>query len=117
MHLAKAASILGFQNMFSDNQASYELHEKFAAHMEDEGLSYGTREEYEFRFELFRKTDVEINEINAKQDSWVAGHNMFSTMTEAEAKKMLGGVPTEMDTMEPTIFDESDNGVNIDWRK
>jgi hypothetical protein len=40
---------------------------------------------------------------------------MFSTMTQAEAKKMLGAIPQEMDA-EPTIFDESSNGGSVDWR-
>jgi len=52
MHFAKAASLLGFQGFFKQ-EAPTQLHEKFSAHMEAEGLSYGTREEYEFRLEIF----------------------------------------------------------------
>jgi C1A family cysteine protease len=40
---------------------------------------------------------------------------MFSTMTQAEAKRMLGAVPQEMDA-EPATFDESSNGASVDWR-
>ena len=50
-----------------------------------EGLSYGTREEYEFRFEIFRKKDKEVDFWNKIQSSFELGHNMFSTMTEEEA--------------------------------
>ena len=81
-----------------------------------EGLSFGTKEEYEFRFELYQKKDAEIREWNEKQSSFVLGHNMFSTMTEAEHKKWLGlAAPVNVDH-EPTVFDESDNGVMVDWR-
>jgi hypothetical protein len=33
--------------------------------MQKFGISYGTKEEYQFRFELFQQKDAEINEINA----------------------------------------------------
>jgi len=113
MHFAKAASILGFQNMFHQ-EAPRELHEQFHGHMEAEGLSYGTRDEYEFRFEIYRKTDEWINETNMQNNSWTVGHNMFSTMTEAESKKWVGTTQQEM-VEEPTHFEESDNG-SVDWR-
>ena len=65
MHFAKAASILGFHNFFPPS-APTDLHlrEKFAAHMESESLSFGTKEEYEFRFEIFQKTEAEITFMN-----------------------------------------------------
>jgi len=115
MHLAKAASILGLENFFPTD-ASNGLHEQFAAHMEAEGLSFGTKEEYQFRLELFQKKDAEIKFWNNQQDSYRLGHNMFSTMTEAESKKWLGlNLPIDQD-IEATIFDESDNGATKDWR-
>ena len=114
MHFAKVASILGFQNMFH-KEAPLEVHEKFTAHMEAEGLSYGTREEYEFRFELYQQMDAYITETNQKGNSWTVGHNMFSTMTEAEAKKWVGTIPQEMNA-EPTMFEEGENGATVDWR-
>ena len=58
--------------------------------MQEFGLTFGTKEEYEFRFELYKQKDAEINEINASQDSFRVGHNMFSTMTKFEAKKLNG---------------------------
>jgi len=115
MHLAKAASVLGFEGFFHHNQAPTQMHEKFAAHMEAEGLSYGTRDEYEFRFGIYQQVDYEIEIENNKQDSYRLGHNMFSTMTKAEANKMLGAIPQEMDA-EPATFDESSNGGAVDWR-
>jgi C1A family cysteine protease len=118
MHFAKAASALGFHGFFNHhkNEAPSVMHEKFAAHMEAEGLSFGTREEYEYRFGIFQQVDYEINIENNKQDSYRLGHNMFSTMTKGEADKWLGGVPPQQDDAEPTMFDESVNGATVDWR-
>ena len=79
------------------------------------GLSFGTKEEYEFRFALFKNRDEKYNQINSEQDSFRVGHNMFSTMTEAEARKMLGTSYTEVD-MEPTYFDTSNLEDSLDWR-
>lgn len=68
-------------------------------------MSYGTKEEFEFRFEIFKQKDAEIKYWNEKQDSFVLGHNMFSTMTEDESKKWLGGAMHQESDLEPTIFD------------
>ena len=108
--------VLGFTSYLPDDQATLELREKFAAHMENEGLSFGTMEEYEFRFEIFKTKDAEINYWNNQQDSYRLGHNMFSTMTESEGKRWVGlDIPTDLN-MEPTILDESENAAVIDWR-
>jgi len=114
MHFAKAASILGFQGFFPA-QDNVELREKFAAHVEAESLSFGTREEFEFRFEIFQQKDAYIKEVNDSQDSYELGHNMFSTMTEEEAKRWLGAIPETMD-IETAVFDESVTAGSIDWR-
>ena len=116
MHFLKGASILGFHNFEQKVENVIELEAKFISHLEAEGISYGTRDEFEYRFELFKQKDAVINEWNEKQDSFQLGHNMFSTMTDAERNKWLGlgTVPEEL--MEPTIFDESDNGITVDWR-
>ena len=66
------------------------MQSSFLEHTSKYGLSYGTQEEYDFRMGLFAKKDAEIKEINASQDSFVLAHNMFSTMTEFEAKRMNG---------------------------
>lgn len=113
MHFAKAASILGFQNMFKPEEVNV-LQEKFYNHMEMEGLSYGTKEEFDFRFEIFQKKDAEIEYWNNNQSDFKLGHGMFSTMTEAEAEKMMGAKPVE-DDREPVTFDET-NLRAVDWR-
>jgi hypothetical protein len=63
----------------------------FINHVSDYGLSYGTKEEYQFRLDQFISSEAIINEINAdKKYTFTAGHNQFSTWTKDEYKKMLG---------------------------
>lgn len=54
---------------------------------------------------------------NKMQDSFELGHNMFSTMTEMEAKRMSTGlVYNHEEDIEPTMFDDSNLTDSIDWR-
>jgi len=116
-HICKTAAFIGLNTPECEefNAAQNAMKEKFAAHVEQEGLSYGTKEEYEFRMNIFQKTDAEINKINAEQDSFELGHNMFSTMTDAEAKRMFGTME-DPNPAEPTILDENNLEAGIDWR-
>ena len=118
MHLYKGAAMLGFQHMFnSRSKEIYELEERFQAHIQSYGISYGTKEEYFFRREIFMKKDEEIQMWNNKQDSFRLGHNRFSTWTDAEMKVMLGGRMSQDKTTEPTVFDDSNLKDSVDWRE
>jgi hypothetical protein len=60
-------------------------------------LSFGTREEYEFRLSLFNEKDAEYKIINADaNNTFTVGHNQFSTWIASEHKRLLvfGGVGT-----------------------
>lgn len=113
MQLSKAAALFGFS--FNDKK-SHQLHEKFQAHMSYQGLSYGTKEEYHYRFELFAEKEKEIQEWNNKQDSFRLAHNMFSTKTKEEASKLLGAGKIDLPIVEPAHFDESNLKDSLDWR-
>ena len=65
-----------------------ELQQSFVQHLSEYGISYGTKEEFEFRYSIFAKMDAELNEINASEESFTVGHNFMSTWTEAEYKKI-----------------------------
>jgi hypothetical protein len=75
------------------DEATSDIQPRFHAHVSRFGLSYGTKEEYEFRFALFKKTDEEIIKINAESDSYTVAHNQFSTMTDDEKKKFFAKRP------------------------
>ena len=58
---------------------------RFVEHLADQGISYGTNSEFEFRFNLFKQTDEIILASNEDPtNTFKLGHNMFSTMTKAE---------------------------------
>ena len=64
---------------------------KFIAHVAQNNLSWATIEEFNARKALFTAHDAELEMINADaNNTFTVGHNMFSTMTEFEKKKMLG---------------------------
>ena len=67
------------------------LQDKFAGHVADYGLSYGTDAEYMFRLELFAAKEEQINELNKKQNSFVVAHNKSSTWTDHEFSTLAGG--------------------------
>jgi C1A family cysteine protease len=63
----------------------------FIHHVAAHNLSYATVEEFNARKAIFAQVDAEINQINADEsNTFVAGHNQFSTWTEAEYKQILG---------------------------
>jgi hypothetical protein len=52
--------------------------------------SYGTKEEYEFRLNIFSNAYQAIQEHNAEGFSYKLGVNQFADMTPFEYKQMLG---------------------------
>jgi len=63
----------------------------FIHHVAAHNLSYATVEEFNARKAIFAQVDAEINQINADEsNTFVAGHNQFSTWTAAEYKQILG---------------------------
>jgi len=118
-HLCKGAAILGLTPKFCENHVpavGAELEQSFVEHMTEFGLSYGTAEEYKFRLNIFAKKDKEYQKINADpNNTFVVGHNQFSTYTDAEYKKMLGfrGVQNQTNVQ----YLESANLTDaVDWR-
>jgi len=90
---------------------------RFMEHVANYGISYGTQEEYNFRMELFAKRDAAYNEINEDpENTFVVGHNMFSTLTEDESKKMMGRAPSHNKTLEVEEINEL-TSASVDWRK
>lgn len=84
--------------------------------MSEYGISYGTEEEFSFRMGLYAKKDVEINEINASQDSFTVGHNFMSTWTDAEYKKLLGYAGQHLEGEPNEVYLEPTNADSVDWR-
>ena len=87
---------------------------KFMDHLETHDITYGTVEEFDFRYTLFIETEEMINLHNAKDSTFKLGHNKFSTMTEEEKQKLLPEM-TET-TIVPTMSKEHFANGGVDWR-
>ena len=92
------------------------IERQFMDHMAEYGLSYGTPQEYEFRFNIFAAKDAEFAEINANPEhTFTVGHNKFSTWTPEELKRLLGRLPSTFNEDEVVILEET-NDTAVDWR-
>ncbi len=64
---------------------------EFVKYMALYGKSYGTKEEYEFRANLFKKTLKFVKTENAKpENTFTVGVNKFADRTSAEMKILMG---------------------------
>ena len=93
--ISKLCQISAVSNVFNceKHQNSTELDAKFLSHVSEYGLSFGTKEEYEFRKSLFIQADKELEEIRQEGGTYEVEHNKFSTMTKDEMKKFMGRLP------------------------
>jgi len=116
MNFCTAAAFIGM-NLCADQDAVLVGEQRFMEHMAAHGLSFGTQEEYKYRFNLFAAKDAEIKEINADvNNTFTVGHNQFSTWTKDETKRLMGykgqsNLDTETKEFEPVTMAE------VDWRQ
>merc|ERR1712127_58027 len=67
--------------------------------------------------DLSAKRDAAYNEINNDpENTFTVGHNMFSTMTDYEAKQYTGRLPSKNHTLEEEEVNEV-TAAEVDWRK
>ena len=85
----------------------------FMQHIAANGLSYGTIEEYNFRLDLFKSVDAQINAHNQTNSTYTLGHNFLSTMTQGEKKKLTGFQAVGANT-ETKVFTPS-NADTVNW--
>jgi cathepsin L len=84
----------------------------------EHGLQFATKEEYEYRFDLFTAKDKHIKRINADpNNTFTVGHNMFSTMSKDEFKQRLGynGNPEKFTEERVKDLPEATTD-SVDWR-
>jgi len=88
---------------------------RFMAHIVEYGISYGTREEYHYRFALFQQTVDEVERINNDPtETHTAAINYLSTWTPAEKKTLLG-FKNDNRVRTPTLLDESNLTDSVNW--
>ena len=80
---------------------------------------YGTKEEFNFRSDIFKKTLAHIEEFNAKEgETHTLGINHMSDWTDAEYKALLGYKPEMrkgLKPKEPVILDTNNLADDINW--
>jgi len=91
----------------------------FVEHIAEQGLSFGTTAEFEFRQAIFVQKDAEINASNANPaNTFVQGHNFMSSWTDEEYKAMLGyKKSTNVTSTDATILSLEAVPIAKDWRK
>lgn len=121
-----AVAVLAFSSSPLNNHMDLHTDDAaFADYVARFGKSYNTKEEYEYRRELFSHHFEDIMEHNMQNDvTWSRSVNKFTDMTSAEIQQHLGGgvrghsMP-EVDVLDmDTDFDgsyEASNG-GVDWR-
>ena len=80
------------------------------------GKSYGTKAEFDFRLEQFKKTLNKMEEHNADNEHGsTVDFNVFSDWTEAEYKKLLGFKGQQLNQEEIEELDTSNLAKAVDW--
>jgi len=120
LHLCKAATFLGLKSHHCHNKSEkLGVEGLFNEHLAAYGKSYGTKEEYNFRMEIFAQKHQEIAEINAQEgNTFTVGHNMFSTWTHDEYKQLLGFKAPSADQINENVveLDTTNLADSVDWR-
>ena len=89
----------------------------FVEHMNNNGLSYGTKEEFMFRMNIFAEKDAQIKDINSQNASFTVGHNFLSTWTKDESSKLLGyKAPVNFTKKTPVVLSTENLAATKDWR-
>jgi len=100
-----------------NDQIMTDDHYKFMQHLNDYGISFGTRDEYEFRLALFTENLREVEAINADPNmTSTATINKFSTWTKEERSKLLGfkHIQPALERKEVWL-DDSNLADSVDW--
>jgi cathepsin F len=115
----KLAAMAGLSTVTDQNQVSPIVENDFIQHIAEFGKSYGTKEEYQFRLNLFAEKHAAIAANNAENGSFTLGHNQFSDWTQDEYKRLLGFKKTNnlvKSSRNATILATEDTPVSVDWR-
>merc|ERR1712086_69569 len=109
------ACLIGAASATILNQSALEAERAWFNHIEENGLSYGTKEEYEFRKEIFKQTYTEVQiHNNDASNTHKLTTNFLSTWT-AEERKKLNGYKTEWKTERNEEILEENYEDSVNW--
>lgn len=72
--ICKASAYLGVE-CHEDHNSAPAIELRFADHLSNFGISYGTKEEYNFRLGVFSENDAAIRKINLENNTFFVDHN------------------------------------------
>lgn len=113
-----SVALIGLSSFEPQATSLYQVDSAFYDYVAEYRKSYGTKEEFQFRFEQFKRTLLDIQEHNSQNADYQLGLNEFSDWTPQEYKRLLGGVP-EISSGENDVYAHLDySAINgpIDWR-
>merc|ERR1711998_803617 len=109
------AALLGSASATILNQSAIDAEKAWFDHMDENSLSYGTKEEYEFRKAIFRETYAEVQiHNNDASNTHTLTTNFMSTWTKDERKR-LNGYKHEERVRNPVLLDESNLADSVNW--
>merc|ERR1712167_15527 len=90
----------------------------FVSYISKYGKSYATREEYEFRLNIFKHkmAFVEMHN-NSNEETHTVELNEFADRTDDEMTKSMGLIPATEEQLEENAqdIDESNLAASVDW--
>lgn len=117
--ISKLCQLGAASNVFNCEKATDEqsLEQMFASHISEFGLSYATKEEYNFRLSIYSETDKRLGDINARLDiTYFVDHNMFSTLTQHERRQYLGKLNRPANDDKAVELPTENLEASVDWR-
>ena len=100
---------------FGAASALHQIELKYMNYLAQFGKTMNDMEEFETRLEYFAATDFDVEEINAGNNTWTAGHNQFSDWSEEEYKGMLGLKMTTTNDDDRVVFAEENLADSVNW--
>lgn len=89
----------------------------FMTYITKYGKSYGTKEEYEFRFNLYKQAALQVAMSNAQNGiSYTLEVNHLADLTQDEYEKLLGYKKNGSIASRYGILDTADIPESVDWR-
>jgi hypothetical protein len=82
--------------------------------------TYGTKEEYQHRLDIFTKNYHNMmshNMMNSETEGYTMGINKFADMSDQEYKMLLGYKSNSSSNRVETHLDASDLPASVDWRQ
>ena len=90
---------------------------EFIKYVAKYGKSYGTKEEFGFRADIFKKNLARIAEENAKtENTFTVGINKFADWTPSEFKRILSAKPKSSGKKGHNLNQSVSIPTSIDWR-